>query len=297
MLFIEPQSGVAPIVRFIEQARQKLAIEVYYLSSRPVLAAIHHDHMRGIAVRVIVDGRPYRMAHRLVAAEIARIRAAGGDVRIAPERFEGETRYDHAKYAVSGDHILIGTANWDYSAFHHNREYLYTSADPNLAQALQRVFDADWSGTRAGAMARDLSRRLVVSPGSEPKLAAIIDQKGPVEIEAEELGDDPALLEAIRRRGKDVRLLLPRRLSATDRANVGALRRAGVRVRLLPLRPLYLHAKMIVGHRYGFIGSENVSRTSLDLNREVGVVMTRPSHLASLRVTFENDWKRADAVR
>jgi phosphatidylserine/phosphatidylglycerophosphate/cardiolipin synthase-like enzyme len=297
MLFIEPAAGPAPIVRFIETARHPVDIEVYYLSSRPILAAISADRHRGIAVRVIIDREPYRMSHRLVATEASRIRACGAILRYAPARFEGGARFDHAKYAVSGGKVLIGTANWDYSVFHRNREYIYTSRDPALAQSLQRVFAADWSGERAGGIVRGLSRRLVLSPGAEPKLAAIIDQPGPVSIEAEELGDDRGLLAAIVRKGSAARVILPDHLSRTDQANVMRLRRAGVRVRLLPVRPLYLHAKMIVGQSYGFIGSENVSRASLDHNREVGVVMTAPANLASLRASFAQDWSEVDAAR
>lgn len=148
-----------------------------------------------------------------------------------------------------------------------------------------------------GRWRTDCQSALVLSPGSEPKLAAIVAQPGAVEIEAEEVGDDPALLAAIERKGAAVRLLLPDRLSRTDRVNVAAMRRAGVQVRLLPVRPLYLHAKMIVGHSYGFVGSENISRSSLDLNREVGVVMTAPARLASLRFSFGKDWNRADELR
>jgi phosphatidylserine/phosphatidylglycerophosphate/cardiolipin synthase-like enzyme len=296
-LFIEPGAGSAPIVRFIETARHPVDIEVYYLSSRLILGAIAADHERGVPVRVIVDGRPYRMAHHLVAREIARLRASGALVRTASARFEGDYRFDHAKYAVSGGKALIGTANWDYSAFHRNREYLCTSDDPRLVQALHRVFMADWTDRRAGSMVRGLSRRLVLSPGAEPKLAAILGQPGPVEIEAEELGDDPALLRAIARKGALARVLLPAKLTSTDRANVLRLRRAGVQVRLLKVRPIYLHAKMIVGGSYGFIGSENISRSSLDANREVGVVMTAPATLASLRGEFRADWRCANVGR
>lgn len=175
-----------------------------------------------------------------------------------------------------------------------DHEYLYSSTDPTLAQALHRVFAADWSSRRAGPLARGVSRRLVLSPGSEPKLATIIDQPGPVEIELAELGDDPARLTAIRRKRAEARVMLPDRLSRNDRVDVESLRRDGVAISPFPVRPFYLHAKIIVGDRYDFIGSENDSRASLDLNREVGVVMTVPSHLASLRNSFKKYWNRAD---
>ena len=289
-LYVEPTAGSAPITSFIRAATAPVDVEVYYLASRPVIQAIQAARERGVIVRVIVDGRPYRLPHRLIETEIRRLRAAGADVRVSPPRFDAAFRFDHAKYAVSGGHVLIGTANWDYSAFHRNREYLLTSDDPALARALGAVFKADWTHTPVGDVARREAPRLVLSPGAEPRLAAIIDQPGSIVFEGEELGDDPALIEALARKGHDARVLLPAAQSARDRMNIATLRRAGVAVRRLPRQPLYLHAKMIVGARFGFIGSENVSRASLDANREVGVVIIRPAQLTVLRQTFARDW-------
>ena len=81
--------------------------------------------------------------------------------------------------------------------------------------------------------------------------------------------------------------------SAGTIRNVEELRHAGVRVRELPVRPIYMHAKIIVGGRVAFIGSENVSKASLDHNREVGVLLDEPAQLHLLRHQFVQDWHSA----
>jgi cardiolipin synthase A/B len=45
-----------------------------------------------------------------------------------------------------------------------------------------------------------------------------------------------------------------------------------------------------------FTGSENFSSTSLDENRELGIVLADPTALATLTHTFEQDWALGDAA-
>ncbi len=293
MIFIEPYSGSVPIVDFIKTSHGPIDIEMYYLASRPILHAMAAAQQRGQPVQVIIDGRPYKMPRHLVAREIARIKATGAEVKVAPPRFDQAFRFDHAKYAVASTRALIGTANWDYSAFHWNREYVLTTSDPSLVQALHIVFRSDWDNRKVGRQPRQMAQRLVLSPWSERRLAAVIDQPGKVDVEAEELGAAPALLGALERKGRDARVILPARLSSRDERNVVALRQAGVEVRELPVRPIYMHAKMIAGDRIGFIGSENISKASLDHNREIGVIVQNHTELSQLRHQFKEDWDSA----
>ncbi|WP_248884374.1 phospholipase D-like domain-containing protein [Igneacidithiobacillus siniensis] len=75
---------------------------------------------------------------------------------------------------------------------------------------------------------------------------------------------------------------------------LAAARRRGVQVRLLPVKPLYMHAKMMVGEQVAFVGSENFSETSLQQNREMGVLLRQEAELSELRQQFAKDWARAD---
>ena len=54
---------------------------------------------------------------------------------------------------------------------------------------------------------------------------------------------------------------------------------------------LFMHAKLIVadGAR-AFVGSQNFSATSLDQNRELGILVADPAALATLAGTFAGDW-------
>jgi phosphatidylserine/phosphatidylglycerophosphate/cardiolipin synthase-like enzyme len=51
-----------------------------------------------------------------------------------------------------------------------------------------------------------------------------------------------------------------------------------------------LHAKLIVADGVAFVGSENMSPTSLGSNREVGVLVTEPAATAAITSQFDADW-------
>lgn len=286
-VYVEPQAGPAPVLQVIEQARSRLDLNVYFLDDRAVLDALRAAVRRGVQVRVILDRKPYDFAPWKVRREFRRVRATGAAVRPSPPHFE----FDHAKYVCSLRLCEIGTANYSWSAFHRNREYLVVTDEARIVAAARQVFEADWRGVRAGRAPR---RALVLSPGATQRLLAALEQPGPIEIETEELGDDPALLDALQAKGRLARLILPQREARRDRERVARLRRAGVQVKFMGGR-VYLHAKMIAGKQWGFVGSQNFSWTSLNRNRELGLLFEHKDALATLHRQFASDWQAARA--
>ena len=283
-LYIEPHAGVGPVIAFIQQARGTLDINAYLATDRRVIQAITQDVRHGIHVRIVIDRRPYGGRPR---GEIARLRATGAQVRSAPGRFSGRYRFDHAKYMVSGRRAEIGTANLTWSAFHKNREYLDIIRQPAITHALRTVFAADWYNRPAGNAP---CQSLVLSPGATPALVAVIRQPGAVCIESEELGKDRAILDALRAKGAQARILLPATLSRYDRRIARGFAADGVRVRTLATP--YLHAKLIAGRTEAFLGSENFIWTSLHRNREVGILLGNPI-AARLDRQCLRDWAAA----
>ena len=123
-------------------------------------------------------------------------------------------------------------------------------------------------------------------------MISIIDQPGPVDIESEEMGNDRPILSAIAAKGHAARVILPASISAEDQRNVAHLEQHGVQVRLLPKSPIYMHAKAEIAGDEAFIGSENYSTSSLNENREMGLIL-RGREVAQLRTQFDQDWRLA----
>ncbi|MCR1347490.1 phospholipase D-like domain-containing protein [Acidithiobacillus ferrooxidans] len=297
MLFTEPYVGPAPIVQVISSARREVSLNVYYLSSKPILNALRAAHSRGVTVRVIIDEHPYGMKPWMIQKEVRAVQATGAALHWAPPRFEasqGWYVFDHAKYVCDTHECEIGTANYDWSAFHRNREYLDVTRNPNIVRAANAVFAADWTNQRAPAWTH---RVLVLSPGtSVGQMLAVINQPGTVEIESEEMGNDREMLDAIAAKGAQAWVILPASISGQDKRNVAYLVQHGVHVRLMPKRPIYMHAKAEISSHYAFVGSENYSASSLEANREMGLILNNPMDISMLQAQFARDWKAAGAA-
>ena len=292
-LYIEPNAGPAPILNIIDSAHHQLDIGVYYLDDRRILAAVRDAVRRGVDVRIMMEPKPYGMKPWQVRKEVRAIEATGAHFRYVPNRFVSHgDRYAfyHAKYCVNGHEAEIGTANFDWSAFHRNREYLYDTTNMTIVRAVQAVFDADWNRQHASAWAHPV---LVLSPGtSADQLLRVIEQPGPIDVESEELGPYRPILDALAAKGKDLRMILPATISAEDRRDVAFLEQHGCQARLMPKKPIYMHAKMIVGNHLAFIGSENFTQTSLEKNREMGLLLNG-GDIGKLQAQFNQDWKMA----
>ncbi|MBU2821896.1 GTP-binding protein, partial [Acidithiobacillus caldus] len=241
----------------------------------------------------IVEGKPYGMKPWQVRREERAIEATGAALHLAPYRFTSHAdqyAFYHAKYVCNGHECEIGTANFDWNAFHRNREYQYVTSNPQVVRAVHAVFDADWDNRHAPAFAHQV---LVLSPGtSASQLLEVIRQPGPIDVESEELGPYRPILDALAAKGRDLRMILPASINSEDKRDVAFLRSHGCQVRLMPVKPVYLHAKMIVGNRLAFIGSENFTQTSLENNREMGLLLNG-GDIAKLQAQFDRDWARA----
>jgi phosphatidylserine/phosphatidylglycerophosphate/cardiolipin synthase-like enzyme len=179
-----------------------------------------------------------------------------------------------------------------------NREYGVIDTNRDDVAEVESIFAADWGqATWVGPA----DGRLVVSPvNARSALAALIDSAhGSLWIEDEEMYDrrsEDALIAAARR-GVRVEVVLPSSAVSTagsggSGADIAYLAQGGVHVRLL-VAP-YMHAKLlVVDALLAFIGSENFSVTSLDENRELGIVLAEPSTLAIVGQTFIQDWALA----
>ena len=103
---------------------------------------------------------------------------------------------------------------------------------------------------------------------------------------------DPEIMDALKRaagRGVRVRLVMSGREGDDNAKERTALAAAGVQVHLV--NRVYIHAKMLLvdGER-AYIGSQNFTATSLDQNRELGLVLDDPVALARLARNFDNDF-------
>lgn len=285
-LLVQPDDGRDPILDEFAAARCTIDLTIYLISDDEIIAGLVAAVERGVRVRIILEEHPFGGGGQDERA--AELQTAGIELHWSSDRF----RFTHAKYAVVDHQIaLILNQNLTTSSFERNREFGVVTTEKDEVGEAQAIFDSDWQGAPPRG-----PFDLVVSPdNSRAELTETIgDAARSLDIYAEVVRD-PAMLAALaeaERRGVAVRLLITDEDDEDNLEAAARIARAGVEVRLVDR--LYIHAKLVLadGARL-FVGSQNFTATSLDANRELGVVVTEPVLVERAAAIFARDWIQA----
>jgi phosphatidylserine/phosphatidylglycerophosphate/cardiolipin synthase-like enzyme len=289
-IFVEPDDGRAPILAELEAAERTITLQVYLLSDDEIIAALIDAADRGVNVRVLLEEHPFGGAG-LNPVSFDELAAGGVAVRWSNPVFV----FSHVKtFVVDSQVAIVMNANMTTSAFTRNREFgAITTRPADVAQAAA-IFEADWN--RA---AEPGTGPLVVSPtDSRPRLLDLIEgAERSIDVYAEVVRDEEivdALLDALDR-GVALRLIMSADSSEDEDRGDDAraeLRAAGAEVRFL--NSPYIHAKIVLVDRVrAYLGSQNFTATSLDQNREIGLIFDEPAGIARIAQTFETDFAKA----
>lgn len=288
---IQPDDGHKPVLDEITNARCSIDLSMYLLSDEEILAALSSASVRGVEVRVILEQQPFN-TYGGQEDIFSQLQNVGIQVVWSPSTFT----FTHAKYMVIDDQVLIVTnQNFTGSGFASNREFGVVTTDRNLVTQAAAVFEADWSGqTDVVGIST-----LIVSPiNSRARILELINgAKESVWLYAEVLRDEQITqaLDNAADRGVDVRVIVNPTADEEDVPYFLDAMSHGVQVRTLD-KP-YVHAKAILidGSR-ALIGSQNYSSTSLDQNRELGMILTEAGSIKRIERTYLQDWSRATPV-
>src|SRR6266436_1229913 len=152
---IEPDDGPQPVMDLIRGATRSVAMEIYLLTDRQVVAALVDARTAGRQVSVILEPHPFG-ADGANRAAFDQLVAAGADVAWSSGRFP----LTHTKLlVVDGRRAAIMTSNLTHAGLNSNREYLALDQDPTDVADAQAIIDAD----RAGAPTPALVGRVIAS--------------------------------------------------------------------------------------------------------------------------------------
>jgi phosphatidylserine/phosphatidylglycerophosphate/cardiolipin synthase-like enzyme len=287
-MFIEPGAGDGPVLSLIRGARHSIKLEVYILSDIQIMQALRTARTHHVDVQVLLEQHPLG-ASRYAGKAYDDLKSAGISVRWANE---AAFNYTHEKsMVVDGTRAGIFTFNLSYSAFESNREFGVVDRNIRDAREIAGVFNADWSRHSFGLT----DNRIVVSPiNSRRSLQGLVgDARHTIDLYAEEVNDSTIESRLIGAEHHGVRV---RVLTSSVGSGVDRLRGAGIKVRIQ--KTPYVHAKAIVvdGNKV-FIGSENLSTTSLDSNREMGIILPLKNQSQIVEGQFARDWRSASPER
>lgn len=265
-----------PVYDFVNSAKRSIDLTMYELDDTTMEADLVAAAQRGVDVRVILDGRVgpgskyYQPGYDLLKA---------GGVNVV---WSNPTYYfTHQKtLTVDGRESLVMTGNLDSYWYNSDRDYALFDANPLDVWAITRTFDADFAHEPVTPSAG--SGDLVWSPTtSQSRILDVINgAHRTLLVEQEEMYDTDVInaLIAAAQRGVQVKLAIIDECGLYPYLN--QLLAAGVQISLnnTSTDTLYSHAKVFVAD-YGNwderaeVGSINISDTSLNQNRELGVVL------------------------
>lgn len=277
-----PEAGEAPYVTALAAAQTSIDVMIYEMGYGGILDTLKAKAQAGVTVRVLLDTSQQDVNQKYYD----QLTAAGAQAKWSDPKFT----YQHAKFFVV-DHQVAVMSTGNYSKTYSidlERNFVATDRDPADVLDLVNLFAADWANVDPVMSCT----RMVISPiNSRSRVIETINSATQtLTIESMQFAD-AAVRAAVAQRvqaGVTVRVIM------ADTGFVSANASAATYLKGLGLSPRFIphmHTKVIVadGTR-AYVGSENLSQTSLDHNREVGVIVTDLSSISPLTATFENDW-------
>ena len=289
-LIVEPGAGFSPVYRLLGGARHSIDMTMYEFSDTTAEHDLAAAAQRGVQVRVILD----RRARSVNSGAYSYLRSH----RVAVTWSSPDYRYTHQKTVViDGAKAVIMTANLTSRYYATSRDFMVIDTERADVSAITAVFDADFA--RKAVRPGDGSD-LVWSPtNSQDRLLALINgATSSLRIYSEEMGDrtvEKALVRAAER-GVEVQVCGENESGEYDSA-FAKLARAGIRISYYSSSTgFYIHGKVVEAD-YGtarakiFIGSENFSSTSLNQNRELGLIISSHPVMSAIAGTFAADFR------
>jgi phosphatidylserine/phosphatidylglycerophosphate/cardiolipin synthase-like enzyme len=286
-LLVMPDDGTRAITGPIRAATHSLDLTTYLLTDHTLIHDLEYAHANGVQVRVILEHHPYGDGGSSSANQSAYDQLYAADIPVHWSNPAYSLTHEKTMI-VDGTMAYILTLNYTKSAFRSNREFGVVDSNAQDVRAAEAIFTADWNDQPYTPS----DPNLFLSPVNSRAytLALIGRATRSIEVYAEEVQDtevEQALVQAAQR-GVQVRLITNAG-DGTNAQGINVLQSGGVDVHQITAP--YVHAKAIlVDDKWAFVGSENISTSSLDDNRELGVLVNDQNSLARLKATFEQDW-------
>jgi phosphatidylserine/phosphatidylglycerophosphate/cardiolipin synthase-like enzyme len=280
------------IYSLMSSARETLDMTMYELADPTTVGILEADARRGVRVRVLLDQDYSGLS--INQPDFSQLASNGVQVRWAP----AGTIFHQKTITIDDRTSAIMTLNLTSEYYSTTRDFAVITGDQPDVAAIEQVFDDDWTNSGAPATG-PTGQNLVWSPGAEAAVLSVIGSaQHSLLVENEEM-DDPDItkaLESAAQRGVDVDVAMTYSSSWADAFD--DLSNAGVHVRTYaPDASLYIHAKVVVADDSTlFLGSQNFSVSSLDYNRELGIITTDASLVGPVAQTVTSDFAGATVL-
>jgi len=275
-LIIQPDDGVAPVVRAIDRAKKTIDIVIFRFDRDEIERAIHIAVGRGVVVRALIAHTNKGGEKKLRKLELRLLEGGATVARTADDL----TRYHGKLMIVDGQALHVFGFNYTTLDIEKSRSFGIVTRDRKIVAEAMKLFEAD--ALRQNYV--PAHNRLVVSPENSRALltAFIKGAKRQLLIYDAQISDNgiQKVLQERARAGVDIRI-------------IGSLEKSLKDVKVRRLAGLRLHVRAIIRDgREAFIGSQSLRRLELEGRREVGVIIQNATGVRKIQAVFEADWEK-----
>jgi cardiolipin synthase A/B len=273
-LIIQPQDGLAPLLRAVRAAKKSIDIVIFRFDRLELEEALETAVTRGVVVRALI-AHTNRGGEKTLRKLETRMLARG----ITVARTADDLPRYHAKMMIVDGTLHVFGFNYTRQDIVDSRSFGIVTRDVKVVKDASDLFEAD-SNRQVYEPSHD---RFVVSPEtSRERLTAFIKAaKRQLCIYDPKVSDNAIqkLLEERAKAGVDIRI-------------IGKLEKTLVGIETRKLKSLRLHVRAIIRDgSAGFVGSQSLRKLELEGRREVGLILTDSRIARKMLEVFESDWK------
>jgi phosphatidylserine/phosphatidylglycerophosphate/cardiolipin synthase-like enzyme len=293
----EPQQGYQPVYNFISSAKHTLDMTMYALADPQADAALIADAKRGVQVRVLLDGdNTDGGGATLDQAAFSDLKANGVQVRFA---WPG-VLWHQKSIVVDQTKVAIMTTNLAAAYYPAIRGFIVITNNPATVSGVGTTFETDFNNTKSPPSQGVVpaGSELIWSPGAQNGLIKLIGSARPgttLYTENEQFSS-PAIAQAFvaaAKRGVMVNVAMT--YSSSYASIFDTLVAGGVHVNLYyGNTPLYIQSKALsVNGNTVYVGSINYVGSSMNADRNVGIITTNPTVVKGITATMASDFAGA----
>ena len=278
-LIVQPDAGVAPILKAIKGAKKSLDIIIFRFDRGEIEKALGAAVERGVNVRALIAHTNKGGEKTLRKLEL-RLLADG----LTVSRTADDLPRYHGKLMIVDKVLHVYGFNFTKLDIDKSRSFGVVTRNKKLVHEASKLFEADFN--RQGYSPSH--PRLVVSPENSRTVLTnfVRGAKRELLIYDQQVSDNLVQRVLAERVKQGVKIRL-----------IGKLEKALDGVKVRKLADLRLHVRAIVRDgEAAFVGSQSLRKLELDGRREVGIVIDDRRIAKQIASVFEEDWSAAQKM-
>lgn len=274
-LIVQPSDGVAPLVKAINNAKQRIEIVIFRFDRSEIEKALVNAVNRGVFVHALIAYTNRGGEKNLRDLEM---RLLAGGVTVA-RTADDLARYHGKMMIVDRRELYLLSFNFTYLDIDHSRGFGIVTGNQKLVAEAVKLFEAD---TKRQPYIAGLPSFIVSPVNARKQLAAFLQgAKKQLLIYDPEISDSAM-----------TRILEERAKAGVDIKIIGRVTRKSSKLPAHKLATIRLHTRTIIRDGVqAFIGSQSLRELELSARREMGVIFRDRKIVNRLSKNFCDDWE------